>query len=271
MGKYVLGVLVLVFVAVLVMKQRQEATVSPRDMLETAVSSMRSSSNGTLSQEEEATARVQVALLDYMAQKGSPPNSLGDLVPTYFDSIPKNPATGKPFEYTRDNKSYRLGGATANTSGRANSGSQPAGAPDASLAMADGADFVNPNTMAPDTFVYDSSGKRDPFKQFDFSARPQRSGASTPLERYSIGQLRLTAVIVDPKTGVSTAFVEDAAGKGYPIKLGAKIGDRGGTVVGIEADRLKILETSIDFTGKEAQRVVEMRIQQQGTAPQRKK
>ena len=85
-------------------------------------------------------------------------------------------------------------------------------------------DFINPNTMAPDTFVYNPAGKRDPFKQFDFSARPQNPNAGTPLERYSLGQLRLTAVIIDPKTCAPTALVEDSMGKGYPIKIGAKIG-----------------------------------------------
>ena len=92
--------------------------------------------------------------------------------------------------------------------------------------------------MAPDTFVYNPAGKRDPFKQFDFSARPQNPNAGTPLERYSLGQLRLTAVIIDPKTGAPTALVEDSTGKGYPIKIGAKIGDQGGSVVAIEADQI---------------------------------
>ncbi|MCC6954755.1 MAG: pilus assembly protein PilP [Deltaproteobacteria bacterium] len=266
MGKYALAILVVIFGGVYYYKSTQDVAISPRQMIDDGVTSARQKAQ--LSQQEEATLRVQIALLDFTAQKGAPPNSLNDLVPTYFDSVPKDPTTGKPFEYHRDGRIPRLGSLpapstqTASLAGGTASGSAPTG---------ELVDFVNPNTMAADTFVYDSTGKRDPFKQFDFSARPQRAGASTPLERYSLGQLRLTAVIVDPKTNISTAFVEDAAGKGYPMKMGAKIGDQGGVVVGIESDRLKILETASDFTGKESQRVVEMRIQQQADAKPVKK
>ena len=269
MGKYALTILIVIFGVVYYLKTQQEETISPREMIEAGVRSARQKSD--LSQQEEATLRVQIALLDYTAQKKAPPNSLNDLIPTYFDSVPKDPSTGKPFEYFRDGRVPRLGAPPAPGSTQTASSGEGKSAGPSLTGLAEGAEFVNPNTMAPDTFVYDTTGKRDPFRQFDFSARPQRSGASTPLERYSLGQLRLTAVIVDPKTNISTAFVEDAAGKGYPIKMGAKIGDQGGVVVGIESDRLKILESSTDFTGKQEQRVVEMRIQQQSGTPTRKK
>jgi Tfp pilus assembly protein PilP len=46
-----------------------------------------------------------------------------------------------------------------------------------------------------------------------------------------------------------TAIVENAAGRGFTVKRGAKIGPNGGVIIEILKDRLVIEETVTDFTG----------------------
>jgi Tfp pilus assembly protein PilP len=205
-----------------------------------------------LSASEEETLRLQFAVIDWIATSPShnPPESLKELTPKYFASVPIDISTGKEFDYRRDGKKYYIGNSTtaaaSTIKGAVNSVS-----------------LVALNIPAPppdDGFVYDTAGKRDPFMQFDFSARPSRPGISTPLEQYSLNQLRLTAVILDSGTGPK-AIVEDGLGKGYTVSLGTKIGDRNGVIMEIQKNTLKILESYQDFTGKETQTVAEMKIQ----------
>ena len=105
---------------------------------------------------------------------------------------------------------------------------------------------------------YSSEGKRDPFVPTNLS---QTDGAQdgAPLERYSLSQLRLTAVLLDEKKG-STAIIEDGSGKGFTVRIGSRIGDRGGELITIERDRIQIRERTVDFTGKEREEVVEMKL-----------
>ena len=72
-----------------------------------------------------------------------------------------------------------------------------------------------------------------------------------PLERYSVGQLKITAILADlTGSGGRTAIVEDATGKGYTVKKGTKIGNKNGVVVAIDEDKIHIVESIVDFTGK---------------------
>ena len=272
MARYILVILIALFFGALYLRQAEQPKTTPREAIDIEVAKARK--DNKLDRETETVLRVQLAILDYMAREGTPPQGLENLVPEYFDALPRNPETNKPFEYSRNGMSYELkGSGTLDAPNRVASntkaagtkpGATPTGAP-----TLEPTEFVNPNTMAPDTFVYDPSGRRDPFKAFDFSSRPHNASGATPLERYSLGQLRLTAVIMDKDGG--TAFVEDAAGKGYPIRIGAKIGDQGGTVVAIEPNKLKVLEISTDLTGTTTQREVEMRIQSALAQPAGKK
>lgn len=59
----------------------------------------------------------------------------------------------------------------------------------------------------------------------------------------------------------ATGIIEDQVGKGFNVKIGTRIGINSGVIVSIEKDRVKILETEKDLTGKETQRIVEMKIQ----------
>ena len=65
--------------------------------------------------------------------------------------------------------------------------------------------------------------------------------------------------------------VEDASGKGYPVRTGAKIGDKGGVIIEILPDAVKVLETTTDMTGTTTQQVSELKIQARGAADDNKK
>lgn len=216
-----------------------------------------------LTPEQEAVLRVQLALVDYIAKNGAPPEALSELVPAYFDSVPKDPATKEPLLYARAGQTFKLG---EEVSAAKAEGTTPQGMT-ATLATVNSKAikskpevFVNPNTMEEDNFVYDPTDKRDPFRPFDMSPKLKRDGLLSPLEQYSIGQLRLTATAKD-LNGEMTAIVEDETGRGYPIRVGTKIGNNNGSVVEILTDSIRLVETKIDFSGVETDNVVEMKIQ----------
>jgi len=204
-----------------------------------------------------AQLRIQLAIADHMQKnQGNPPARLDDLIPLYFDRVPIDPATGKAFEYQVNGMRFTVGASdiassTGSAPGSAEDDSfvDPATENEALLAMMDHGDFGS-------DYVYDPTGKRDPFAPFNFAPAEMDMSDRSPLERYGVGQLRLTAVLQGFDEPI--AMVEDAAGRSHTVVRGAKIGLLGGEVIEILDDRLLILETEIDFTGKETTRTIEM-------------
>lgn len=90
--------------------------------------------------------------------------------------------------------------------------------------------------------------ERNPFRPFLFAKSSEIFEPKTPLQRYSIGQLKLTAVI----WGISqpVGMVETPDGKGYVIKKGDLIGDKNGRVVQVKKSSVVIVESYKDHTGK---------------------
>jgi type IV pilus assembly protein PilP len=115
-----------------------------------------------------------------------------------------------------------------------------------------------PDTPPTPDFVYDASGKRDPFQPFDFSPKDTQRDNLSPLERYEIGQLKLTAVLDGFEE--PTAIVENAAGRGFTVRRGTKIGPNGGAITEILKDKLVIVETITDYTGVSKTQTIEMAI-----------
>lgn len=95
--------------------------------------------------------------------------------------------------------------------------------------------------------VYDSTGRRDPFRPPRANQTTNAGEARSPLQRYDIGQLKLVAVIYNASE--PRAVVEDDAGLGYIVKVGTPIGANGGAVKAIERAKVRIQEESIDFYG----------------------
>ena len=249
--------------------------VNPRVGIDKGIDQVKQSNK--LRPAEESLLRVQLAVNDFLIRNAAPPPSLASLVPLYFDSVPINPDTNQPFEYVKTGNSYRLGAPgqgrmqTASAAGDANgdkggeSGDKNGvGKMAVSAAITanggSGADYINPNLIETDTFVYDAAGKRDPFQPWDLQRSNQIDPNKSPLEQYDIKQLRLTAVLGDADGG-RTALVEDSFGKGYTVKVGTRVGNAGGVVAAIDAGALKVIETRVDFNGVEKQELVEVKIQ----------
>lgn len=229
----------------------KEEPLSQRDALEDGVSQIKAQRD--LKPEEEILLKLQLAIIDFTVTKTHPPDNLAELIPTYFDSVPINPITNKPYQYTRTGAQYKLGTPATEEQMK----QQALRLQNENSAVK--SDFYNPNSFREFDFVYDPAGKRDPFLQFDFSPKVSLLGEMTPLQKYALGQLKLTAVLLDigrePK-----AIVEDANGKGYTVVPGTLIGNSRGVVIGIEQTKIKILETSVDFAGNERQVVRELKL-----------
>jgi type IV pilus assembly protein PilP len=107
---------------------------------------------------------------------------------------------------------------------------------------------------------YNPKGKVDPFapllrdesaavKAGQLRVKDDPKRAKTPLEKFDLGQLKLTAIIEAPASRNRAVF-EEASGKGYIITEGTYIGLNSGKVVGIEADKVLIEEEFEDIYGK---------------------
>ena len=270
MVKLLVSLMVLMLLAFIGYHQSSTVPLTARGSIDAGIEQVKKG-GANISAEEEQLLRVQLALSDYIATHGSAPDSLTALVPKYFDSEPKDPRTGQPYPYRLEGRSPKLGAQIDRANkkkGERNTSVAKAAEKADELLSSLGPDFINPNTIEIDSFVYDSSGKRDPFEQLDLS-EPIPEGA-TPLEAYSIGQLRLTAVLMDVGSKPK-AIVEDSHGRGYTVMEGTRIGNQGGVVVAIEKGLLKIVETKKDFTGREVQNAIEMKIQLQSKKDTKKK
>lgn len=204
------------------------------------------------SSREKERKRILAAVFDYRSKNsGRLPKDLSDLVPVYFDVIPVDSDTGKPFGYWIEGGVFYVGD-------RGKDGSKKEEGSTISQSEQDALIASLTDDESKTAFTYDPTGKRDPFRPFNFAPKPSEGTGVTPLERYSIGQLKLTAVL-GHGDGAS-AMVENSAGRGFPVTKGTKIGTNGGEVVEILPDRVLILETVIDFTGQAKTKTVEMRL-----------
>ena len=100
-------------------------------------------------------------------------------------------------------------------------------------------------------YAYDPTGKTDPFKPFIQMGTGKgysRNALLTPLQKYEISQLKLVAIILDPKGNV--ALIEDSLGKGYVLKKGTGIGKNDGKVTKILKDKIIIVEIYQDIWGQ---------------------
>lgn len=120
-------------------------------------------------------------------------------------------------------------------------------------------------------FAYNPVGKRDPFQPLITQLAPageKPEKARGPLEKFELGQFRLTAMLL--VKGSPRAMVKAPDGKSYIVKPGDKIGKLDGEIVKIETkvvdqasravispDRIVIKEIGYDpYTNK---KVVEYR------------
>ncbi len=121
------------------------------------------------------------------------------------------------------------------------------------------------NLLSPIAYHYDSAGKPDPFQPFLKSyfnlkaykaKRAKKPGpkkrtinCTSPLACMDLGQLTLVAVISE-SNGTRIAMAQDAAGKGYILTEGTRIGFRNGKVIQILPDKVVVAEEGEDLRGR---------------------
>lgn len=125
-----------------------------------------------------------------------------------------------------------------------------------------------PAVVAPPKYVYDVSGRRDPFTPLMLIKKPVLPKGEevplTPLQQYDVDQFRLTGVILGKGEPVAMVLAPD--GKAYILKKGVFIGKNSGRVVKIVADIVFVKEKYQDFSGEVRENVVEIQLPKRGGA-----
>ena len=106
-------------------------------------------------------------------------------------------------------------------------------------------------------YHYDPMGKKDPFMPLiresgEVTDKILDQGPLTPLQKYSLSELKLVAVLLAGDQ--SKAMVEDAKGDGYILSKGTLIGDNYGEVVEIKKNEVLIAEKEVDSQSGEIMR-----------------
>lgn len=119
-------------------------------------------------------------------------------------------------------------------------------------------------------YVYDPTGKRDPFQPFIATQTPvmpvDEEVPITPLQKYDLSQLKLVAIMVG--TGDGKAMVEDSEGKGYIVEKGVYVGRNFGKVKTILKDRVIIEERYKDYMGQVKTKEIVLRLHPPGEEKQ---
>lgn len=247
----IVAVVLIAVEAVFLLSRGGDKAVNVREAIDKAVAS-----RDSLDDKGKLALRLQLSINDFQSNNTRLPNDLGELVPKYFDIIPTDPDTNKPYAYQVKGGHYFIGEPTTTASREDGKGGSGAKGGDRSITQDEQQALIASLSEPPkEDIIYDPTGKRDPFRPFNF-APEEVDENKTELERYALGQLRLTAVLdgfEEPK-----AIVENAAGRGFTVQKGMKIGQNNGVIVDIQESKLLILETTIDFAGKKKTRTVEL-------------
>ena len=134
------------------------------------------------------------------------------------------------------------------------------------IAATKGADGIIASVSIPGSTpgAYIARGKIDPFEPLFkdtpvFRKKKKKRIPRTPLEKLSLGQLKLVAIIRAPSG--NKALVEESSGKGYVIKKGTYIGLNSGKIIKIEKDNIIIEEEFQDIQGNIEVRQIELKLQ----------
>lgn len=107
-------------------------------------------------------------------------------------------------------------------------------------------------------YVYDATGKRDPFRSFQYTDDDMPVAGFGPLGDYELQQLSVVAVVWD--TGKPRALIADPGGRSFIVHEGSQIGKNKGRVIHIGDNLLLVKETYVNFAGEQTTKDVEMRI-----------
>lgn len=121
-----------------------------------------------------------------------------------------------------------------------------------------------PRRVATAGYVYDPTGKPDPFRPFILeTARPKEIAEQLlqPLQRYEISQLKLVAILWGPDAPL--AMVEDSTGKGFIISKGSYIGKNDGRVTDILQNEVVITEQSSNVFGETKTKEIRVKLREE--------
>jgi Tfp pilus assembly protein PilP len=110
-------------------------------------------------------------------------------------------------------------------------------------------------------FYYDPTGKRDPFRSFEWEQLKLELGDGStrgPIEQFDVSQLSLVGVIWNANN--ARALIQDPSGMSYIVAEGAKIGKNSGRVTSIDDNLVVVKETYVDLNLEETTKDIEMRI-----------
>jgi type IV pilus assembly protein PilP len=119
-------------------------------------------------------------------------------------------------------------------------------------------------------FTYQLGGRRDPFSPFisekaassvNMDEVVDSEDTPTGMQLFEPGQLKLVAIVFENNTEL--AMVEDAAGQGYTLRPGMKIGKKG-RVTTIDPNQLNIEETLVTRAGKKSTKNIVMLLKKKG-------
>ena len=114
-------------------------------------------------------------------------------------------------------------------------------------------------------FIYDSSGRPDPFRPFFDFTRLERaiptdaSKPLTPLEKYALNQFTLVGIIL-AGDGHNYALVEDPEHIGYTVREGDSIGNLSGSVREIIENTVIIEEPYLDIFDQRQVRTITLKL-----------
>ncbi|EMS78380.1 pilus assembly protein PilP [Desulfotignum phosphitoxidans] len=126
---------------------------------------------------------------------------------------------------------------------------------------------INSDIQAGTDQGYEPKSQLDPFKPLIQEKAPGPSEVLepdkpqrilTPLEKMSLSQIRLVAVVIGENKKI--AMVEEATGKGYEVRIGTYMGKNGGRVVDIQSDHIVVKELVADFKGIVTERFQELKL-----------
>ena len=119
--------------------------------------------------------------------------------------------------------------------------------------------IYNPeNRINPFTPLFKSQKKQVVAEQTGTSKNKKRV-PQTPLEKISLDQLKLVAIVRAPSG--NRALVQDSSGKGYIIKKGTYIGLNSGIVTKVNAESVIVEEEKDNLMGEPALQKTEIKLQ----------
>lgn len=122
-------------------------------------------------------------------------------------------------------------------------------APPAEMPVGDAVTAPIQEFVPRDSYVYDPTGKRDPFKVFK-AVRPVLPDSATrqeilePLQRWELDRLQVVGILWDVRT--PRAMIRDPDGAVFVVTKNSKVGRSEGFVAAIREGEVVVIETKYD-------------------------